>query len=873
MTQTPFALRLLVRCLPLAERDEVRADLAAEYALRARDGGVLRAQRWIWTQLVRSLPALSARTWSRGSTGFNPHANVMNPGGPLVERWILDARYAARRLRTRPVYTALAVLTLALGVGGMAAISGIVRTLLVDPLPYPRSEQLVQFWRPGDWRSREVALLRDHWDGFSAVAAYRPGDVTLERPGAPSRLVPGIASSSELFQVLGVSPFLGRGFAHGEDLPGAPPVAILSYSLWRDLGEDAHIVGSTLVLDGTPRTIIGVMPQSFWFPDPTVGVWATDTINATGGVGLYTMVGRVAPDKRADNMQPAVDNVTRTLASHFTYTKQWDITKNAVLSPLREPMVKEMRPALFATLAGMAAILIIACANVAALVLGQIESRSGELAVRTALGADRSRLATQIVIEVVVLGLAAGLVGTAIAIAGFGILRGTLPLGAWRGRATIDWTLLAASIGVATLSSLAISLFPVLALWRRDLRDTLAGARTNGFLKRRGGLQGVMIVGEVAVAALLASTAGLIVHSVNRLYAVQSGIDVHGTAVLDVATPYGMGAAPRRAMLQRVLEELSSVPGVRSVGATQRLPLRGPGWSMGMRLPNAPADAPTPRFRIVTGDYFAALGIPVRRGRAFSAADLAVDSISPIIINESLARIYFPGIDPIGQVLPGGFGKPERIVGVVGDVAEATLTEHMLPARYYLGDKISFVPAAQSIVVRTTRAGDVDRVLGDARRIVARVAPSMAVQDVTTMQRVLDTAVGPARDVMKLLGVLTGVALLLGAIGIYGVISQFVARRNRDWSIRVALGLSPARVVGLILRHGVTLVVTGLAIGVVATLVSARLLSAFLFGVSSHDPFALIAAAASLVAVGTAAALVPALRAARTDPALVLREQ
>jgi ABC-type antimicrobial peptide transport system permease subunit len=324
-------------------------------------------------------------------------------------------------------------------------------------------------------------------------------------------------------------------------------------------------------------------------------------------------------------------------------------------------------------------------------------------------------------------------------------------------------------------------------------------------------------------------------------------------------------------MLRRVLDEISALPGVRSDGATQRLPMRGSGWSMGMRLPNSD-DAPTPRFRIVTGDYFATLGIPVRAGRAFTTIDLAADSIAPILVNEALAKVYFSTVDPIGQVFPGGFGQPERIVGVVADVAEGTLTERMPPTRYYLGDKISFVPSSQFIVVRTTHAEDVDRLLGDARRIVTRVAPSMAVQDVTTMQRVLDTAVGPARDVMTLLGALTGVALLLGAIGIYGVISQFVARRNRDWSIRVALGLTPASVVGLILRHGVTLVVIGLAIGLAAALVSARLLSAFLFGVSSHDPFALIAAALSLVVVGTAAALVPALRAARTDPALVLRE-
>ncbi len=870
---TPVALRLLLRWLPLAERDEARADLQAEYAARARTRGTVYAQRWIWTQLIRSLPALVARTWSRGSTGFDPVANAIHPGGPLVERWMLDARYALRRLRTRPAYAALAVLTLALGVGGMAAISGIVRPLLVDPLPYPDANQLVQFWRSGDWRAREVTVMRDHWNGFAGVAAFRPADVTLERPGVPSRVVPGIASSAELFQVLGVAPLLGRGFARGEDLPGAAPVAVLSYSLWHDLGEDAHAVGSTLVLDGTPRTVIGVMPPSFWFPDPTVGVWTADTISATGQVGFYTMVGRVAAGHGLAAMQPAVDHVTRTLAANFTYTNGWDLTKNAVLSSLREPMVKPMRPALMATLAGMAAILLIACANVAALLLGQIESRAGELAVRTALGADRSRLATQLVIEVVVIGLLSGVAGAAIAAAGFDVLRESLPLGAWRGRAAIDWTLLAASIGVAILSSLGIALFPVLTLWRRDPRAALSGARTNGFLSRRGGMQGGMIVTEVAVAALLACTAGLIVESVNRLYGVRPGLDVARVAVIDVASPYGLGSAPRLAMMQRVLDELASLPGVRSVGASQRLPLRGAGWTMGLRLPNAPADAPTPKFRIVSGDYFAALGIPVTRGRAFNASDAATDSIASIVVNEALVKLYFPTVDPIGQVMLGGFGKSERIVGVVGNVAEAKLTDGMPPARYYLGRQVSFVPAEQSIVIKVARDDDVGRIVSDARRLIARTAPSLAVQDVTTMERVLDVAVGPARDVMKLLAVLTGVALLLGAIGIYGVISQFVARRRRDWSIRVALGLSPARVVGLVVRHGAVLVVVGVFLGLAATLLSARLMAAFLFEASSRDATALVAVAAGLVAVGGVAALIPALRAARTDPAMVLREQ
>ena len=869
----PIAIRLLVRLLPLAERGEVSQDLAAEFAARRSIDGALRAQLWLWMQLLRSLAALTARSWMRATTGFEPRANAMNPGGPIMERWLLDARYAVRRLRTRPLYTAVAVLTLAIGAGGLAAISGIVRTLLVDPLPFPHADALVQFWRPGDWRAREVTALRNEWSGFTGVAAYRPGDVTLERDGQPARLVPGISASSELFDVLGVPPLMGRGFERGEDLPGAAPVAVVSYGLWRDLGADPHLVGSTIALDGVPRTVVGVMPKSFWFPDPTVDVWTTDTITATGGVGFYALVGRMAPGRRIENMAPAIDHITTLLRSRFTYTKQWDITENATLSSLRDPIVRPMKPALLATLVGMGVILLIACANVGALVLGQIESRSTELAVRTALGADRSRVATQIVIELLVLGIVAAVLSVAVASAAMPVLRGALPLGAWRDRATVDGTVLVACGVVTVLAALVIALLPILALCRGDVRDALSGARTNGVVARRGELQSAMIVGEVALTVLLACVAGLLVRSVANLYDVRPGIETDGVAVLDVATPSGTAPADRLAMMRTVLAEIAALPGVEHAAVTQRLPLRGPGWSMGLRLPNAPADAPSPKFRIVSKDYFATMGIPLERGRTFASTDRATDSVVAIVVNESLVKLYFPNVDPIGQTMLGGFGKSERIVGVVGNAAEASLTDPMPPARYYLDEQTSFVPSGESIAIRATRPTDVARLLGDARRIIARAAPSMAIQQATTMARVLDVAVGPARDVMRLLSLLTAVALTLGVIGIYGVISQFVARRRRDWGIRVALGLSPARVARLIVRRGTSLVGVGVIVGLVAALLSARVMQSFMFGVSSHDPVTFAGAASLLLLAGVAASAIPALRAARVDPVTVLREQ
>lgn len=868
------AIALLRAFLPPAERDEIAADLLAEYDARRAADGIVVAERWLWAQSLRSLPGLARRSWWRGHTGFDARANVTQPGGPAIESWILDARFAARRLRRRPTFTALAVLTLALGVGGMAAISGIVRPLLVAPLPYPHSEQLAQFSSAGDWEAREfVALRRQQWTGFSAVAAYRSKDVTLERDGAPTRLIPGISSSTELFGALDVKPLLGRGFVSGEDAPNAAPVAMLSNALWHELGADPAIIGSKIKLDGVSRTVIGVMPRSFWFPDPSIGVWMPEPFSPTTQYGVYTLVGRVAPNQRVDRMQPAVDRIANLLRSWFVYSPQWDKTQHASLTPLRDEMVGSMRPALFAALAGMAVILLIACANVTALVLGQVEGRSTELALRAALGADRSRLAAQIILEVLAVGVGAGVLGTVFAVTGFRVLRDALPLGVWSDHATLDWGVFAIAMAVALLSSLGIALIPVAALWRGDLRGTLASARTNGRLRKHGGLQGVMVVGEVALAVLLACGAGLLVRSVGNLYSIRPGIDTRGIAVLDVALPSNMNTDQRHAVLERTMRQLATLPGVRSVAVTQKLPLRGRGWTMGLRIVDVSADVPSPYFRLVSRDYFSTLGLALRRGRLFDGSDRATDSIASIVVNESLVRIFFPKTEPIGEVMPGGFGHPERIVGVVADIAEAELRDPPAPTRYYLADQIGFVPDGETIVMRMVRPHDAERLLSAARESIAKTAPSVAVQQATTMERVLDQAIGPARDVMTLLTLLTTLALVLGAIGIHGVISQSVARRHREWSIRVALGLAPRRVLVLVVGHATSLVGVGVLIGAVSALVLARLLATLLYGVSPTDPIALVAASVILIAVGIGAALVPALRASRTDPARVLREQ
>ena len=873
-------LALLRSLLPFAEREEVLADLAAEFGERARGRGRWAAHRWLWGQVLGSLPALVRRSWWRGWSGFEPRANATRPGGPLMERLILELRYAIRRLRMRPLYAMLAVLTLALGVAGTAAIFGIVRALLVDPLPYRSERDLVLFWNPYDWNAQEFTTLRGlepRWPGFAGVAAYRPEDVTLEINEAPTRLLPGMAVSSELFDVLGVAPLIGRGFQAGDDSPNVGPTAVLSYELWRDLGADRTIIGKPLRLDGVARTVVGVMPKGFWFPEPTTRVWVRAALNPQSRSGQYALVGRVASGQDSRRMDAPVAGVTRELAARYRYSPQWDKTKNARVTPLREALVGSMRPALLATLAAMAVILLIACANVAALMLGQVESRSTELAVRSALGADRGRLATQLVFEALGVGLLAGVLGAGLSVAGFSVLRGALSLGSWGERATIDWTLFAAAIAVAIGGALLVAFLPTLTVWRRDLRTALNGARTGGILERRGGVQGVLVVAEVALAVVLATSAALLVRSVSNLYSLRPGIETRGIAVIDVAFPAGMNAVDRGQALRTVVAELGALPGAHSAAATHKLPLRGPGSSFGIQLPGSPeGPAPTTYFRFVTPRYFETLGIPLRQGRTFDGTERALDSTTtevPVIVNEALVKKYFPNRNPLGLTITGGFGLNERIIGIVGDAVEAKLTSGPEPARYFAADQVPFNLDGQTLVVRTVRQGDAARILDAATRAIRRTAPTVAIQEATTMERVLDRAVGPARQVMSLLALLTGLALVLSAIGIYGVIAHYVSRRKRDWSIRIALGLPPARVVRRVVGHSSALVAAGIVLGAIGALALARLLGSLLFGVRPADPISLVGSAIVLLSVGALAALIPALRASRTDPALVLREQ
>jgi putative ABC transport system permease protein len=859
--------------LPYAERDEVLDDLAAEHAARAAAHGRLAAQRWLWRQLLGSIPALVRRSWWRGWTGFEPRASQLQSGGPAMESWIMDLRYSARRLASRPTYTLLAVLTLALGAAGTAAIFSIVRALLLAPLPIAHEEQVGVLWYSGSWTPQEFLMFRPNFPGFQKMGAYMSGDQTLELSGAPLSLVHGINTSAELFDVLGARPLLGRGFEAGDDRPNAAPVAMLSYGLWQELGGDATLIGRRLKLGGVERTVVGVMPRGFWFPTPTVRVWTAAPLRPDDDNGNWTLVGRITEGARIDHMDGPLAAIAAALGRRYKYPAGWDKTKAPSIVPVRDALIGDVRPALLATFGAMGVILLIACVNVAALMLGQVSGRSTELAVRSALGAGRQRLLQQLVLESLIIGVLAGAAGAALAASGFSVLLRSLPLGALADTAMLDWKVFAAALGVALLAASVIAVVPGIALWRGNLQGTMASTRTGGISGRGGTLDAVLVIGQIALAVLLAAGAGLLLRSVANLRGINAGIRIDGVGIIDVTLPDQLTDEQRHRVVLDMLPPLQTIPGVQVVAAAEKIPLRGSGDNWGMRIHGKPdLKGAVTAFRLVTDEYFKAMGIVVRRGRGFVPTD-RISHERLVIINEALAGKYFPGEDPIGRYLETFDDRGERIIGVAANVAESNLTDALVPARYMLYEHVPNMLPAASFVLKGARSDDLPRLLSAGREIIHRDGHQLAVERTASMASVFDDAVGAPGRLATLLTLLAALALLLGAVGVYGMISHFVIRRMRDYAIRLALGLAPERLVWQVLGRGLRLVAAGSLVGIAAAIGLARFIASMLYGVQIGDPLALAGAVLTLLVAGALAALVPALRASRTDASLVLRQQ
>jgi putative ABC transport system permease protein len=564
-----------------------------------------------------------------------------------VEQLSQDGWYAVRILRRRPLYALLSVLTLALGIGGTAAVFGVAQGVLLSPLPYAHERELGVFWMKTDWTHEEYLHIRGRTPGFRQVALYRKGDAMFRVGGGPARLVPGVTASSELLDVLGAAPVLGRGFRKGDDVPGAEGVALLSFGLWQELGGTPAIIGTRVTVDGRPRTVIGVMPRGFWFPDPSVRIWTPVPLRADSRSWNSTLIGRVAPNQDIRAMEAPLSQLAAILDERFDYTAR-DKTKNRRITPVRDDLLGPMRPAVLATLAATALILLIGCANVAALVLGHVDARSAEFAMRSALGANRQRLAQQLIVEVLIVATVAGIVGAALAWVGFAVVTEALPLGAWASTAP-DWRVFASAMAIAVIAASLVTLVPIVSLYQGDLRSVLNAARMGGIGGRGGRLESGLVVAQVALAVMIASGAALLARSVSNMYAVQPGVRVDGVTVADVVFDGTVDRASREKTLVELERALRELPGVISVGTGQQLPLRGGGYRAGLRIDERPEiqNAAT-EYRIVTPGYFESLGLTLRRGRAVSRDD-RTETERVVVINDAFAQTYFPGVDPIGR--------------------------------------------------------------------------------------------------------------------------------------------------------------------------------------------------------------------------------
>jgi len=787
-----------------------------------------------------------------------------------------DVRHAVRQLRRHPGYSGLGILTLALGLGATVALGSVVRTVLLRPLPVADEAAVRVFWSDYNWRGVEYDYLAERTTTFSGLAAYS-SELTSLRTETGSTSLATSVTSANLFDVLGAAPLLGRTFAAGEDRPGTEPVTVLSYGLWQEqFGSDPGIVGRRVTLDGRPVTVIGVMPRDFWFPSPEYRLWRPLNLDpATAlyqGNGWLVLLGRLKAGTTPAQVDAEVDRMAAALGERFEYPAAWDKTRDPFVRPLREYLVGDMGPGLLLLLGAGGLILLMACANVAALVLARTTDRTDEIALRAALGAGRGRLARQIVTESVVMSLLAGVVGAAIAASGFRVLVASLPLTGGLGETIrLDWTVFAGGLLLAAAVGVAVAIAPVRDLLRGRLQSVGSQRGVRGLGLRAGRLHGMLVTGEAAVAVVLVVGAGLLIRSVGKLYALDLGFEPDSVTAIDL---YAGGDDLDDGARQRFFSEMSDragqLPGVRAAALITRIPVRDGGWQGPVSIEDNPdlqgRNAPNALFRPTTPDYFRAMGISLRAGRGIEATDRA-GSLMVGVVSESFARRAWPGQDPLGRryraySLGGGW---ITVVGVVEDIRITSITGANEPVHYLSLAQLPQPPEGATLLLKGTAEP------GSVRALVRTLEPRIAIGQVTDMDDVVATALAEPLRLRFFLTLFAALALVLGVVGVYSVVSYSVARRQSEFGIRMALGAGGGSVARQVVGRGLLPVGAGTVIGVIAALLTGKVAAGFLYGVTPGDPATVLGAAAALVGAGVVASLIPAWRAAKISPIEALR--
>ena len=815
-------------------------------------------------------------------------------GGGFFETIAQDIRYGVRMLAKHRGFTSVAVITLALGIGANTAIFSVVNELLLRPLGYRDAERIVMLWEvTPEGRHQNTAsranfrAWREQSTSYDYMAAFSDQRFNLTGDGEPEELSVQFATP-EIFNVLGVDPLIGRTLLVDDANAASPPVAVLSYGLWqRRFGGQASIVGQPITLNGIKFTVVGVMPPSFEFhikhrsgTGRPAELWTVLPMQVAPGINergrFLSVVARLKSGVSAD--QAAAE--LRTIAARLSdEAPQFNKNYTAEVLPLREQFFGNVRRPLWLMLGAVAFVLLIACANVANLLLSLATSREKEIAVRTALGARRSRIVRQLLTESLLLALLGSALGLGFAWLGIKALMLISPRDLVSLQSVgLNMTVLLWTLGVSLLTGIIFGLAPALHISRLNLNDSLkeGGKSESGQASGSRRLRNALVVSEIALAVVLLASAGLLIKSFIRLQQVDRGFNTENILTMVIRLPEAgyREDAQLVTFFNQALERIRQLPTVQSAGMINFLPLYGGlGSNTGFKIQGQPepppGQGPSTDVRVVDAGYFQVMGIPLLRGRNFTDTEHR-EAKRVILINEALARKYFPNEDPLGQRLDVAmFEKPviTEIVGVVGNVRYDSLIDESPPAVYFPHPELAY--PFMTVVVRTD--GDPTAIAPAVQREIRSLDPNQPVADVRTMNQVMSEWVSRSRFNTLLLGLFAALATLLSAVGIFGVMNYSVALRTRELGLRLAVGAQPRQVLMLILKQGLVLTIVGVGLGLAAALALTRLLSGLLFGVTAFDAGTFATISVLLVIVSLMACYLPARRATRIDPLRALR--
>jgi putative ABC transport system permease protein len=808
---------------------------------------------------------------------------------------VQDFRYALRQLRKSPGFTAVAVLTLALGLGANSAIFSVIDAVLLRPLPFraPSRLVIVKPTEPGrrddigvsyptflDWRAQNHA--------FEGLSVFRQDDFTLTRRGEPAHLT-GAVVSANLFSVLGVPTALGRDFIPEEDQPtGTGLPIILSHSLWQNrFGSDPKIVGQSLILGGQTFAIVGVMPVSFQFPVQRTPVefWTTIALDAQSvngsppmtaqrGAGYLDVIARVKPQVTVATAQTEMAAIQGGLNRQYPENRAKGIT----LVPESDAVVGDMRQGLFVLLGAVGLVLLIACANLSNLLLARAATRSKEFSVRTALGATRWMIVRQLLAETLLLAVGGAAAGLGLAAGGIRLLTALAPADLPRiTESGLNLQVLIFTTLVAVFTSVLFGLVPALQAAKRELVSSLnEGGRSGTDTVARGSLRSALVVTEMALALVLLVGAGLLLRSLLGLGRVDPGFAKDHVITFGLDLPDRYGQPQRVAFYRSLLEQVRATPGVASASAALPLPLSADDIKTTFEVEGHPvkrSEYPVTTLHIIDRDYFRTLGIPLLSGRGFSLQDDAAGATPAVIVSARLAQQVFPGEDPIGRrikpgISSGNSGEPMRVVvGVVGDVKAEGLGAPSIPESYVPYAQLPFAP--MSVVVRSHIASG--NLVPTLTREVQSLDNTLPLLHIKTLDEYVSDSIAGTRFETFLLGTFGVLAFLLTAVGLYGVISYTVAQRTREMGIRLALGADRNAILGMVVKKGTLLACAGALIGLAAAFLLTRLMASLLFGVGPTDPLTFLCVPLALITVAMLGSYVPARRAAKVDPMVALR--